>query len=142
MSKYLIEETGTYKNYNYKCILMPMGHRCGYVEIPKGHELHGKHYDDINIDCHGGLTFSDFLEDAYLIGFDCAHCDDESDIDAAYAKGLIDSHTYEFNKKLQSEFFMEGTTIKTQDFVVKECKHIIDQIVVREQVKEIGCNEH
>ena len=29
----------------------------GYVLIPQGHPLHGKHYDEIDVDVHCGLTF-------------------------------------------------------------------------------------
>lgn len=40
------------------------GYANGYVAVPPGHPLHGKHYDEANevIDIHGGLTFSDSAE--------------------------------------------------------------------------------
>lgn len=49
---------------------------CGYVEIPKDHKVDGVEYDDINIDCHGGLTYSRHEGDKWVIGFDCNHFDD------------------------------------------------------------------
>lgn len=56
------------------------GHLCGYVKIPKDHPWHGKGYDDIETNVHGGLTFcGDHLfdgSDDYWVGFDCAHSDD------------------------------------------------------------------
>lgn len=46
------------------------GHLCGYVRIPDSHPYFGK--VDIEIDCHGGLTFNESgLE--HWIGYDCAH---------------------------------------------------------------------
>lgn len=36
-----------------------MGHWCGYVGVPKGHPAYGKGYDDVDVQVHGGLTFSD-----------------------------------------------------------------------------------
>lgn len=62
----------------------------GYVLIPKDHPLHGTYYDDINIDVHGGLTFSDLVdanmiekweldagdEGKWCVGFDTAHYSD------------------------------------------------------------------
>ena len=51
---------------------------CGYVALPKGHPLYGKHYDDLAIECHGGLTYSKFEDNDWVIGFDCAHGGDES----------------------------------------------------------------
>lgn len=55
---------------------------CGYVVLPKGHKYHGKDYYDIDIECHGGLTYSDEFEQegvdfkGYAIGFDMNHAMD------------------------------------------------------------------
>ena len=51
---------------------------CGYVEIPRESKYYGIDYDDIPVRCHGGLTFSDFIDenDVYIIGFDCNHYGD------------------------------------------------------------------
>ena len=57
-------------------------HRCGYVRVPPGHPMHGKHYDAPEVDVHGGLTFAEedpcSHEDGrgYWFGFDCAHAGD------------------------------------------------------------------
>jgi len=56
--------------------------RCGYVRVPPGHPLHGKHYDAVDVSVHGGLTFADVEpcehEDGagWWFGFDCAHLGD------------------------------------------------------------------
>ena len=44
--RYIIERE--FEHAGYKCVvaLMSMGHRCGYVGIPKEHPLYGKGYDD------------------------------------------------------------------------------------------------
>src|SRR6516164_5088182 len=58
------------------------GHRCGYVRVGPVHPDHGKKYDDVDVDVHGGLTFGEIEpcahEDGqgFWFGFDCAHCDD------------------------------------------------------------------
>ena len=53
---------------------------CGYVQIPKDNPFYGMDYELLEpfISVHGGLTFSGEIEeiDGYLIGFDCAHADD------------------------------------------------------------------
>lgn len=66
----------------------------GYVLIPPGHPYHGVGYDDIPVEVHGGLTFSDIitqdlvdsewadgkLDNAdvgyWAVGFDTAHYGD------------------------------------------------------------------
>lgn len=66
-------------------------HWCGYVGVPKGHPLFGKHYNEVHekhrVDVHGGLTYSEGCggavchnspEDAWWFGFDCAHSGDVS----------------------------------------------------------------
>ena len=78
-----ILDKGDYKGFNY-AIVSYGTHPCCYVFLPKGHKYYGKEYDDIEISCHGGLTFSEkdlafnpiFLKDTWVIGWDYAHCDD------------------------------------------------------------------
>lgn len=42
------------------CLIVrsPIGSLCGYVGLPAGHDLHGKDYDSVDVDVHGGLTFA------------------------------------------------------------------------------------
>lgn len=60
------------------------GHRCGYVRVPPNHRSHGKDYNNVDVDVHGGLTFSAIEPCAhddgtgYWFGFDCAHSGDMS----------------------------------------------------------------
>ena len=80
----------------------PTKYYCGYVRVPYWHPVYEKNYNDIEIQCHGGLTFSDhkLLGTSYLgwwIGFDCAHYDD------------VDNP-------------------KDMDFVRQECRNIVDQL--------------
>ena len=68
--------------------LLDFGWGNGYVVIPKGHKLNGVHYDKINVEVNGGLTFSNYVRDTpwkevkncddddWIVGFDTAHCDD------------------------------------------------------------------
>jgi hypothetical protein len=67
---------------------------CGYVGVPERHKYFGSHYDDVDVDCHGGLTFADRChagaeetaichvpfdgrsDKIWWLGFDCAHAGD------------------------------------------------------------------
>jgi len=68
-----------------------LGALCGYVAVSPGHPWHRKHYDDIDADVHGGLTFSapcregspichvpqpGESDDVWWVGFDCNHGED------------------------------------------------------------------
>lgn len=60
----------------------------GYVIIPKGHKYYGVDYDNIPVNVHGGLTFSDYAntldwseikdKEGWVVGFDTAHYGDNS----------------------------------------------------------------
>ena len=69
------------------------GYANGYIAIPRGHELYGKHYDEIPLSVHGGWTFSEYASvlrpdqlefvdgnviapNSWVIGFDTAHFGD------------------------------------------------------------------
>lgn len=57
----------------------------GYVLLPKGHVCYKVQYDDINVEVHGGLTFSEMSPDGYWkVGFDTFHASDGSEGDYNY----------------------------------------------------------
>ena len=66
-----------------------LGNLCGYVAVPPEHPLYGCHYENVEVEVHGGLTYSDKChehichvpepgepDDVWWLGFDCAHGDD------------------------------------------------------------------
>lgn len=73
---------GTYKGHDV--IAVSLGsHPCCYIRINEDEKCYGKDYNDIMIDCHGGLTFSDSIEKehpfftkGYWVGWDFAHLGD------------------------------------------------------------------
>lgn len=63
-----------------------LGAWCGYVGVPETHSSFGKKYSDLEVDVHGGPTFSGkcgghichapkpgMPEKVWWIGFDCGH---------------------------------------------------------------------
>ena len=131
------KETFTYKGY--KCLIKRLkdtGHLNGYVGLSAEHELHGVNYNNLNIECHGGLTFSDFWEEEndglWYIGFDCGHAWDMQPLLYVNLKQIVHSykldgveHTYESEPNYD---IIDGTTYKDIEYVRNECKAIVDQL--------------
>lgn len=67
-------------------VILSLGsHPTAYVRIPETHEWYKKDYMDIDIDCHGGLTFASTgvskdvkTKDGWWVGWDYAHDGDFS----------------------------------------------------------------
>jgi len=77
-----ILDKGIYKGFKYSIVSYGT-HPCCYVFIPENHKYYGVNYDDIDIECHGGLTYSNYdlcfnpvKNDEWVIGWDYAHWGD------------------------------------------------------------------
>jgi len=78
---------GEHNGFAWQIVHNDMAYRCGYVRVMPGHPWFGKDYDGIDVDVHGGLTFSkagaacpthgEHAE--WWVGFDCAHGGDAPD---------------------------------------------------------------
>jgi len=112
----------------FQCLILRagLGNLCGYVRVPRGHALHGKHFSHRRV-CrglyvHGGLTFSGHLggrrmRRGHWFGFDCGHfCD--------YVPAFADA----------ARFFglpVWRGTYRTVDFVRAECTVLAQQLADR-----------
>ena len=102
-----------YKNYNF--YIFNLGtHPTAYIEIPKGHKFYKKHYDRINLNVHGGLTYSDselmgIDTKNWFIGWDYAHLGDYIGYEEQYGINPKD-------KKW------------TTEEIIKDCENAIDQL--------------
>ena len=100
---------GHYKGFDFYVLSLGT-HPCAYIDVSNT-SLAGRHYDDINIDCHGGLTYSENQlvtvdKKGWFIGWDYAHLGD-------YQGSLYYSG--------------EGKQWTTGEIVV-ECINVIEQI--------------
>lgn len=110
----IILATDEYKGFPYY-VVSNGTHPCAYVDV-SGTKLHGMDYDEIDVFCHGGLTYSDkYLsgvdKTGWYIGWDYAHCDDWV--------GYYDN----------SRSFMRKANRWTTLEMIDECKDVIDQII-------------
>lgn len=107
----------------FKCLILrspEMKHLCGYVGLPKWHPYYKKEYNDVDVEVHGGLTFSregsgdKWEKDYWWIGFDCAHIGD-----------LVP----EMEKISRQLNFPKGyETYRNIDYVRNETERLVEQI--------------
>lgn len=92
---------------------------------------------DLLFNVHGGLTYSagnDYpvkKEDTWWFGFDCGHCDDAKDWEAL--KQNFPKERWETVYEIELKY-PTGGTIRTKEYVMQECKSLVEQIIAVESV--------
>ena len=137
----VVEERFEYKCFPCVVVMQNMCFRTAYVGIPQGNPLYRKHYENINVDCHGGLTYArDSLldqpeTDLWWIGFDTAQWGDGYDYEAG-KKLFADSEDNMEGILCMERIYREcGTNdfpFKSLEFCKSQCKSIVDQILESE----------
>lgn len=122
-----------------ECIVVgykAMGHRCGYVGIPKTHGLYGLSMGAdnlIDLDVHGGITYAENVilgentPDIWWLGFDCSHYNDAPD----YAL-MDDGPQKAFRMKVDKECPIPGRTVRTKEYVHQELVNLANQLASKE----------
>ena len=119
-----------FESEGFPCLIVrnpSLGTLCGYVAMPPGHPWHGKHYGDLDVEVHGGLTFADACQghichvpkpgapdDVWWLGFDMGHAWDIWPGYVALTRGFA------------LEGF-SGASYKTVEYVRKECESVAAQ---------------
>ena len=121
---------GEHQGYQWVVVNNGSGYRCGYVRVPPGHPWHGKDDMDLNLDVHGGITFGQAdvpcdaagPDDAWWVGFDCAHSCDAPDPD------LIDNlEPRPFDLLRDLNLRSPRGVVRSQIYVEGECRSLCDQ---------------
>jgi hypothetical protein len=104
------------------------GNWCGYVGVPATHPDYGRHYNDVDVECHGGLTYADACDgsrichvpqpgepdDAWWFGFDCHHAFDVAPgFDARY------------------DYHIPGQEYRTEAYARRETERLAEQLALR-----------
>jgi hypothetical protein len=149
LKPYKIEREWKYAGLSCAVVMnREASNRCGYVRVPPTHPLHGKHYDEPDVEVHGGLTFANIEpctehEDGqgWWFGFDCAHCNDASydpnvDIDTLQteeAKAVIKIHRDIVRKHPMPEGYPDEH-YWTEAEVVAETERLAEQLATTKQI--------
>ena len=129
--KPVLENQFEYKGVTCVVLFMPLGYRCGYVGLPFEHKYAGNDYDDIPINCHGGLTYSSGnligqIIPRWWIGFDCGHAFDGYDLEKIQEYYGTEPQEY---IKSYYEAINQECEIRSLEYCENECKSIVDQIL-------------
>ena len=117
-----------------------MGHRCGYVALPKGHPLFGKGWDECyeiapELDVDGGITFANGTDDMWILGWDAAHSWHIPDVSIMSEQQRSIWEKYGFG-----EVMMFGATLMVDaDMAEEETRNFARQLAMLRG--EGGCND-
>lgn len=133
----ILEKSFEYAGYTCVVLMTEMGHRCGYVGIPKDNRLYNIYYDELNkyIGCHGGLTYSSSElhcvndKDTWWIGFDCAHFRDRPDFTTSKQMFKDNQKVIKSLEIMEEMTIYECGTVKTLAFCEEQCKDIVKQVI-------------
>jgi hypothetical protein len=127
---------GEHLGYEWNVVHNHRAIRCGYVRVPAGHPWHGRSYHELDVECHGGLTFGELDlpceapgdDDAYWVGFDCGHCWDLPDPALPVAPEYAAARAY-VERMSGLRFFDHGphSRVCSQEYVEAECLSICEQ---------------
>ena len=130
---YVVEHQEIYKDYHL-VVVFNNAFRCGYVGLKVGHKLEDKHYDDVDFEVHGGLTYSSIANEKWAkegyrwyFGFDCAHLYDGVDIESMKKYGANEISVMCWSH-------LDGE-IRTQEYVLIELKNLVNQIEEKGEIK-------
>ncbi len=130
------EKRFEYKGFSCVILFMPGAYRCGYVGLPKRNRFYGKDYDDIPVDCHCGLTYSNENlyhqsdENTWWIGFDCAHGCDGYDTETAKRLFADDKNVVEQLERMEDYFgIRDENPVRTLEYCEEQCKSIVEQVI-------------
>lgn len=129
----------TNRTTGLECLIVRnrVGALCGYVGVPDTHPYHGKGYDDIEAQVHGGLTFAKACQEGppeetichvpepgkpdnlWWFGFDCAHCGDFFPQSNHFAATMPN---WPVSVRDRDEIY------RTVDYVSRQCRSLAKQL--------------
>ncbi len=161
-NRVVVETGGHYKGYDFLVTFNSMGFRCGYVAIDHTHPLYNKDLEGL-INVHGDVTFFDKSHiptkllknscDDKWIGFDCAQAGDLMDLEESkefFEHDPEEIKSIEAFKKINDdrksrmslpfpELLLERSEMfhdkkRDKEYVISECRRIIEQLIKHERV--------
>lgn len=105
------------------CLIVrsPLGALCGYVGVPEGHPCYGKDWDDLDVNVHGGLTYSDACQPG-------DHVPGEKESDNMWWLGFDCAHAWDFAPGVDAELRAAGIRTNDRDTTYRDVAYVKEQI--------------
>ena len=115
------------------CLIVrgPSGSLCGYVGVPESHNCFKKDYYDVEVDVHGGLTFSDLCSEPEKVESNVCHTGEVAN-DIVWWLGFDTAHSEDYTPKhgFHQYEWERGQTYKTLNYVKREVTSLAKQLGV------------
>ena len=111
----------------HPAVMMDGGYANGYVAIPKSNPNHGKDYDEVDVDVHGGLTFGCMMSEIKEEWKDSAECIDFDSLDE------VPDDYYVFG--FDTLHYGDGSHLD-RDWCIKETKNLLKQLKEQKEDEE------
>jgi hypothetical protein len=121
-----------YKGVPCRIARNPVGSLCGYISVNSDHPWFKVHYDDIDCEVHGGLTYGEANNELWEVGFDCAHARDISPaVERSLEKGReeLKERYPDLAERIYTGVEWMRPVYRSIDFVVNECISLADQAI-------------
>jgi len=115
----------------------PMGAWCGYVGVPATHPAYGLHYEAVDVEVHGGLTYANkcvgaichvpqpgMPDDVWWLGFDLNHF-----LDVAPGDPYRHEPSAAFPDLLARDGYLPGECYKPRGYAEAETRSLAEQLM-------------
>lgn len=107
------------------------GSLCGYVGLPSNHPDAGKGYDDVDVEVHGGLTYSDFCQPHADESIGICHVPAPGESDRVWWLGFDCSHAFDLSPAMRAFSRPDGDVYRDIDYVKGQVTHLAAQLKAR-----------
>jgi len=112
------------------------GHWCGYVGVPPEHPWHGKSYNAVAGDVHGGLTFADACADSTDPSRHVCHVADPGEPEHVWWFGFDCHHAWDFAPGMYARYRddpilgqrADDEVYRSLAYVERECADLARQL--------------
>lgn len=109
------------------------GALCGYVGVAKGHPLYEKEYGYLDLEVHGGLSFSDFCAENHdeETGQGICHVPSPGEPDKVWWIGFDCSHSFDYSPLMPGLDWKKEGVYRNLEYAKNECANLAAQIAER-----------